>query len=217
MFNFIKYLKEKKIRNVFIKKFRDSNKHNSVFPVNLFPIDIVNIGKHSYGELNLISYQKDNKEHHLEIGSFVSISTGVKFFLHENHKINTLTTFPLSSIFNNTTDPRDACGRGSIVIEDEVWLGNGVMVMSGVRIGKGAIVAAGSVVTKDVDAYCIVGGVPAKLIRMRFTPEIRDRLKKIYLKDIDDNLIKKNIDIFYEEIDESKISYFEKLTDKGCE
>ncbi|MBB1330209.1 acyltransferase [Pseudoalteromonas sp. SG43-1] len=54
-----------------------------------------------------------------------------------------------------------------VYIEDDVWLGRNVIVMPGIRIGKGAIVAAGSVVTKDVGDYTIVGGVPAKLIRTR--------------------------------------------------
>lgn len=54
-----------------------------------------------------------------------------------------------------------------VYIEDDVWLGRNVIVMPGIRIGKGAIVAAGSVVTKDVSDYTIVGGVPAKLIRTR--------------------------------------------------
>ena len=57
------------------------------------------------------------------------------------------------------------------VIEDDAWIGHGAILMSGVRIGRGAIVAAGSVVTKDVPRYAIVGGVPAKVIRYRFNEE----------------------------------------------
>ena len=65
-------------------------------------------------------------------------------------------------------------GRGDqydIVVEDDVWIGHGAIILTPARIGRGAIVAAGSVVTKDVPPYAIVGGVPAKLLRMRFTPE----------------------------------------------
>ncbi len=66
---------------------------------------------------------------------------------------------------------RDRMEELLTVIEDDVWIGHGCIVIAGVRIGRGAVVAAGTVVTKDVPPYAIVGGVPAKLIRYRFTPE----------------------------------------------
>jgi len=65
-------------------------------------------------------------------------------------------------------------GRGDkfkIVIEDDVWIGHGSIILTPARIGRGAVVAAGSVVTKDVPSYAIVAGVPARVIKMRFTPE----------------------------------------------
>ncbi|MBN2562297.1 MAG: CatB-related O-acetyltransferase [Phycisphaerae bacterium] len=61
------------------------------------------------------------------------------------------------------------------IIEDDVWIGHGVTIMAGRRIGRGAIVAAGSIVTKDVPRYAIVGGVPATVIRYRFTDEEQKR------------------------------------------
>jgi len=66
-----------------------------------------------------------------------------------------------------------------VVIGHDVWVGNNVIIMDGITIGNGAIVAAGSVVTKSVEPYCIVGGVPAKLIRKRFTDEQIANLEKI--------------------------------------
>ena len=58
-----------------------------------------------------------------------------------------------------------------VLIEDDVWCGSNVVILKGVTIGHGSIVAAGAVVTKSFPPYSIIGGVPAKLIRMRFTPE----------------------------------------------
>lgn len=66
---------------------------------------------------------------------------------------------------------RDRMEERLTVIEDDVWVGHGAIIMAGNKIGRGAVIAAGSVVTKDVPAYAIVGGVPAKIIRYRFTPE----------------------------------------------
>ena len=58
-----------------------------------------------------------------------------------------------------------------VIIEDDVWAGANVTILKGVSIGKGCVIAAGAVVTKSFPPYCIIGGVPAKLIKMRFTPE----------------------------------------------
>jgi acetyltransferase-like isoleucine patch superfamily enzyme len=76
-------------------------------------------------------------------------------------------------------DNDPAVGRGDPVIGNDVWIGSNITVMKGVTIGNGAVVAAGSVVTKDVAPYAIVGGVPAKLIRMRFSPQLVERMLEV--------------------------------------
>ena len=65
------------------------------------------------------------------------------------------------------------------MLEDDVWIGNNAMILSGVTIGQGAVVAGGAVVTKDVEPYAIVAGNPAKVIKYRFEPEIIEKLKRI--------------------------------------
>lgn len=93
------------------------------------------------------------------IGNYVLIARRVSLIGRDDHR------------FDVCGRPTMFSGRGdtvSIVIEDDVWIGHGSIVLSGVRLGAGAIVAAGSVVTKDVPPCSIVGGNPAKLIRMRF-------------------------------------------------
>lgn len=66
-----------------------------------------------------------------------------------------------------------------VVIGNDVWIGHGVIVLPGVKVGDGAVLAAGAVVTKDVQPYTIAGGVPAKIIRERFTRTIAERLTSI--------------------------------------
>jgi acetyltransferase-like isoleucine patch superfamily enzyme len=78
------------------------------------------------------------------------------------------------------------------IIGNDVWIGNNVTIKYGVTIGDGAIIAAGAVVTKDVEAYSIVGGVPAKIIRYRFTPEQIEFLEKFRWWDKDLEWIKSN-------------------------
>jgi acetyltransferase-like isoleucine patch superfamily enzyme len=93
---------------------------------------------------------------HIEIGNNVMMGPRVNL-LAENHNFE-LTDIPMKE---------QGVTRGTIVIEDDCWLGANCSVLSGVRIGRGAIVATGAVVTKDVPPYSIVGGVPAKVIRSR--------------------------------------------------
>jgi len=97
-----------------------------------------------------------------EIGNKVMIACHVAFLNSDDHRYNLVGKAMWDS------------GRGDkykIVVEDDVWIGHGAILLSPVRIGRGAIVAAGSVVVKDVPPYTIVGGNPAKPIKMRFTPE----------------------------------------------
>lgn len=83
-----------------------------------------------------------------------------------NHRIDLLGRY-MDMIKNNEKRPEDDPG---VVIEDDVWIGTRAIILAGVTIGRGAVVAAGSVVTKSVPAYAIVGGNPAKIIRMRWSP-----------------------------------------------
>jgi chloramphenicol O-acetyltransferase type B len=86
---------------------------------------------------------------------------------------------------------RDGLEELVTVIGDDVWIGHGSIILAGVKIGRGAVIAAGSVVTKDVLPYAIVGGVPAKLIRYRFTPE----QQKVHNESIDRLILSKNAEI----------------------
>lgn len=170
-----------------------------VVPMNRFPMHLANVGKHSYGELNLIAYDPEGTDK-LSIGAYVSISSDVRFFLNENHQTKTFTSFPLRTKLIGGRHPCDMVSKGAIHVADEVWIGNRVSVLSGVTIGKGAIIAAGSVVAHDIPPYCIAGGVPAKVIRKRFPDEIISQLLNIYLKKIPENVIRENMELFYSEL-----------------
>ena len=120
----------------------------------------------------------------LIIGKFCAIATGVRFIMNgANHKMSGISTYPFQ-IFGNgweTVMPQtgDLPFKGDTVIGNDVWIGYQSLIMPGVRIGNGAIIAAGSVVTGDVPSYAIVGGNPAQIIRTRFSQEEVAQLEEL--------------------------------------
>ena len=132
----------------------------------------------------------------LIIGKFCSIAAEVRFIMNGgNHAIDWLTTYPFP-IFGHgweAAEPEAWPNRGDTVVGSDVWIGYGATVMPGIAVGDGAIIATGSVVTRDVLPYAIVGGNPAAQIRFRFDGETRRRLLQIRWWDWDAAKIGRNV------------------------
>ena len=148
----------------------------------------VSIGEFSYGLFNVQAW--DNEDVHLTIGKFCSINNDVQFLLGGEHHTDWLTTYPFSRELQSFSylEPNVKI-KGDIVIGNDVWIGNGTKVLSGVTIGDGAVVGANALVTKDVEPYSIVGGVPAKHIRYRFSPDQIETLLEMKWWDAPDEKI----------------------------
>jgi len=174
---------------------RIKNRNNKTTINTLVPINNIHIGNFSYGTINVLSW---NNIGQLIIGNFCSIAPKVCFLLDTEHYINHISTYPFKAQICSMGN--EAFSKGNIVIDDDVWIGYGVTILSGVHIGQGAVVAAGAVVTKDVPPYAIVGGVPAKIIKYRFSPEIIEELMKIDYSKLEEDDIKNHIDDLYSEI-----------------
>jgi len=141
---------------------------------------------------NPIDFEKNNVLYHypinhdqLIIGKFCSIACGAKFiFTSANHTLKSLSTYPFPIFWEeygleqkDVTQAWDK--KGDIMIGNDVWIGYEAVIMSGVQIGNGAIIGTRAVVTKDVEPYTIVGGVPAKPIKMRFDDETIEKLQSL--------------------------------------
>lgn len=133
-------------------------------------------------EKNNVLYHYPIHREKLIIGKFCSIVCGTKFLFNcANHTLKSLSTYTFPLFYeewelekSNITTAWD--NKGNIVIGNDVWIGYEAVIMAGVHIGDGAIIAARAVVTKDVPPYTIVGGTPAKEIRKRFDAEVIEQL-----------------------------------------
>lgn len=190
---------------------RRRNKHNFTQAGNRFDFSKVRVGKGSYGELNVLSFSDRDQ---LNIGNFVSIAPQVWFSNAAEHYTNHISTFPFKVKFL-MTDKMEAFSKGEgICVDDDVWIGLGAIILSGVHIGQGAVVAAGAVVTKDVPPYAIVGGVPAKVIRYRFVPELIKELLKIDFSRLDRDMVQEHLEEMYTElVDEKQLEWLPKRMD----
>lgn len=150
-------------------------------------------------EKNNVLYQYPINHDKLIIGKFCSIACGAKFIFNSaNHTLSSLSTYPFPIFFEewgldvkNITNAWD--NKGDIVIGNDVWIGYEAVIMSGVTIGDGAIIRTRAVVTKDVPPYTIVGGVPAKPIRKRFSEDVISCLLEIRWWDWSKERIAENI------------------------
>lgn len=158
------------------------------------PIDPENFEKnvlYNYGPEKLI------------IGKFCALATNVKFIMNgANHKLDGISTYPFPVFGQGWETAMDKLmslpGRGDTVIGNDVWIGYESVIMPGVSIGDGAIIAAKSVVVNDVPAYTVFGGNPARKIKQRFSDLEIETLLQIRWWDWEIEKITRNIPIIME-------------------
>lgn len=198
--------------NMFIcrKKWREANLNNFTTMGTLFERKKVSVGRGSYGTLNVYNFDGINVT--LKIGNYCSIAPKVSFLLDGEHDYHRITTYPFVSRYFQGDE---GISKGDIVLEDDVWIGYGSIILSGVHIGQGAVVAAGAVVTADVPPYAIVGGVPAKIIKYRFREDVIQELLQVDYGKIDKQMMENHLDDLYEEfISASQIAWMPRKEDR---
>ncbi len=146
---------------------------------------------------------------HADVGKFCSISGAVRLGMG-THTLEKLSTSPIFTERHNSTkhqwtDVQTDNPFKRVTVGNDVWIGTGVMVMGGVAIGDGAVIGAGAIVTKDVPPYAVVAGVPAKVIRYRFTDEEIQTLEEVKWWNQTDEELRNNISLFQEPVDKELI------------
>ncbi len=160
-----------------VKKWLKKNKSNSLFTRDIIKKDNIVIGAYSYGTPQIHRW---SKEYGVTIGKFCSIADDVHLLVDGNHRNDWVSTYPFGRMLEgfpkNSNHP---IGKGDIKIGHDVWIARGAVILSGVRIGNGAVIAAGALVVKNVADYEVVGGNPAQSLSFRFLQPQIDALLQI--------------------------------------
>lgn len=177
---------------VFLKNFV---KASNIFVGDYTYFDDRRYGPDKFEEYNVL-YNYDFSKVKLVIGKFCAIAAETRFIMTGDHKLDAISTYPFPIFghgWESAFNVDDLPVKGDIVVGHDVWFGYGSLVMNGVTIGNGAIIAAGAVVVKDVPAYSIVAGNPAKVVKMRFDEKTIARLQNIAWWDWDIEKINKHL------------------------
>lgn len=152
------------------------------------------VGKYTYG------YQYLNNNNIKSIGAFCSIAEG-QLVIPNDHRMDWITTSPIASLKQFSFTDKDYMSEyisdedRKVVIGNDVWIGARCIIFEGITIGDGAVIAAGSIIRKDVPPYAVVGGVD-KILKYRFDKDTVNKLLQIQWWNWDDEKIRRNIDLF---------------------
>ena len=187
---------------LFRKRWREKNRHNTTVAGSVFNINKVYVGNYTYGSINCMTWGCGNEI--LKIGNLCSIAQEVMFILND-HYTNHVSSYPFKSKMQLGDGGIDANPKGNIIVRDDVWIGYRSTILSGVEIGQGAIIAAGSVVTKNVPPYAIVGGNPAKVIKFRFSERIISKMMSLDFSLVSKEVAEKCLKELYLDITEENV------------
>ena len=183
--------------------------------INLKTKNWVKMGHRSYDN-GADAYRSSTAES-LEIGKYCSIARQVYFLCGAGkHNMSLISTFPIMEMLDPDEvvssngiskerkyfDPGLSVSNGPIKVGNDVWIGFRAVIQSGVTINDGAVIFPGTIVTKDVPAYAVVGGVPAKIVKYRFSDEIIRELLSIKWWDWSDEIIKARMSDFYGSVED---------------
>lgn len=172
-----------------------SQGHSTVYLQNVVTDPSITVGEYTtYDDFvrdprdfqrNNVLYHYPINQERLVIGKFCSIACGAKFLFNSaNHALGSLSTYPFPIFFEEwglpvEDIPRAWDNKGDIVVGSDVWIGYEAVILAGVTVGDGAVIGTRAVVTRDVPPYTIVGGVPVKPIRKRFSDDVIERLLEL--------------------------------------
>ncbi len=178
------------------------------FIKNIIKNKNIKVGDYTYySDVNGCEEFEKHVTHHYDfigdkliIGKFCAIASGIEFIMNgANHRMNSISTYPFNIMRSGwekvTPTLKELPYKGDTIVGNDVWIGQNVTIMPGIKIGDGSIIAANSVVTKDVRPYHIVGGNPSGIIRKRFDDNLISYLLELQWWNWDKEKIFSNLEI----------------------
>ena len=159
-------------------RWKKNNQKNNIKLKSVIPLEMLDVGKATYGNLNIKVYDKKAK---IKIGNYCSIADNVVFLVGGEHDYKRISTFTFQSLIYKQKTKKNE--KNDIVVDDDVWIGYESLILSGSHIGKGSVIGARSVVKGEIPPYSVYVG--NKIIKKRFSDEIINKLNDIDYSKID--------------------------------
>jgi acetyltransferase-like isoleucine patch superfamily enzyme len=162
------------------------------------PDDVVSMGRWSYFDgVPTVHRYPGAPDERIEIGAFCSLAKDVAFVLSGNHDLQRVTSSPVRKLFGveGYDTSGEISGRGGVVLGNDVWVGRGALLLSGARVGDGAVIGARAVVSGEVPPYAVVVGNPAQVVKHRFPADTVDRLRASRWWELPDEVLRDAVDL----------------------
>lgn len=175
-----------KIKTLLFKiQWRRLNKHNYTYAKNFFPINNVSVGNKTYGELNI--NLGTNPIRRISIGNYCSIAPNVNFIINP-HNYKFFSSWGWQRFEYNELDYNWE-KKVQIIVEDDVWIGQGAIILGGAVLHQGCVIGAGTVVSGDVPPYAVFAG--GRIIKYRFSQQVIKKLQNVAFDKIDESVVKR--------------------------
>ena len=175
-----------KIKTLLFKiQWRRLNKHNYTYAKNFFPINNVSVGNKTYGELNI--NLGTNPIRRISIGNFCSIAPNVNFIINP-HNYKFFSSWGWQRFEYNELDYNWET-KVQIIVEDDVWIGQGAIILGGAVLHQGCVIGAGTVVSGDIPPYAVFAG--GRIIKYRFSQQVIKKLQNVAFDKIDESVVKR--------------------------
>ena len=187
-------------RGSFVPRFTHRNGHYPKEPCKL-PPPYVEVGNGTYfgDDVRFLTWTAEEQIH---IGSFCSFASKISIFTGGGHSTATVSTYPFEGMIGCNDPTRSYRTTRDTRIGNDVWVGDGAVIMGGVHIGHGAIIAAYSVVGRDVPPYAVMAGNPAEILRYRFSKPTVEALLRIAWWDWSADTIRSRLEWFFKPVNE---------------